>query len=140
MSMITKYLDLLYKSRCATPQHQQELVRDISRRGFLRQIIDITIFASVTKTCCAIPSDYSKFLPDIGDSDRSNLSPADANFIGRQIIQDIATQGQMLFDYDVIAYLNNIGDELASNSPLAGQSLLKFDCRIGHDLGRLFPT
>ncbi len=122
MNVITKYLSLLYKSRCATPQCQQELVRDISRRGFLRQILNITVLATVTQTCCGTSSDYSKFLPDMGDSDRTNLSPADANFIGQQIIQDIAAQGQMLWDYDLLAYLNNIGDELASNSPLAGQS------------------
>jgi predicted Zn-dependent protease len=117
-----KYLELLYKSRSKPLLDQKELVADISRRGFLRQIIDITLFGAVAHTCCALPSEYSKFLPDLGDSDRANLSPSDANFLGQQIISDISSQGDVLQDYDFSDYINNLGDNLVSYSPLSMQA------------------
>jgi predicted Zn-dependent protease len=121
MSSISKYIALLYKSREQTPQHQLELIKDINRRGFLKQITQITLFSAFANQCCAVPSEYTSFLPDMGDSDRATLSPTEANFLGRQVIQDISNQGDMLPDYDVLAYLNDIGSVLASYSPLAGQ-------------------
>ena len=66
-------------------------------------------------------SKYKNFLPDLGDSDRGSLSIVEADFIGRQIIQDINKQDKMVNDYDTINYLNDIGGELASYSSLAGQ-------------------
>ncbi len=120
---ITKYINLLFKSRFQTPQHQRELVEDIARRGFLKQIIDITLFSALASTCCGLPVQYSTVtLPDMGDSDRTNLSPYEANFLGQQIIQDIANQGGMENDFDILAYLNDIGSNIASFSPLAGES------------------
>ena len=133
-SNIKKYIDLLFKSRNKTPQEQLDIVQDITRRGFLRQIIDITLFGMMANTCCALPSDYSKFLPDMGDSDRSNLSPTDATFLGKQIIDSIANQGDILVDYDLIAYLNLIGDNLASYSPLASTQIFNFYAVRGKEI------
>ena len=93
---ISKYIELLYKSRLKTPQHQLELIRDIERRGFLKQIVEITIFSAFAKHCCGVPSEYNSFLPDMGDSDRTTLSPTEANFLGKQVVQDIVSQGDML--------------------------------------------
>ncbi|MDQ5920621.1 MAG: beta-barrel assembly-enhancing protease [Pseudomonadota bacterium] len=121
MNQLAKYITLLHKSIEKTPQQQLELIQDISRRGFLKQVIDITVFAAFTSTCCAIPSEYSALLPDMGDSDRTAMTPAEANFLGRQVVLDIASQGEMLNDYDIIAYLNDIGSNLVSYSPMAGQ-------------------
>lgn len=120
---VSKYIDLLFKSRSKTPQHQKELVVDIAKRGFLKQVIDITVFSALANTCCSIPLQYSNVsLPDMGDSDRANLSPSDANFLGQQIIQDIYNQGGMENDYDVLDYLNDIGNNLVSFSPMAGDT------------------
>ena len=119
---IKKYIDLLYKSRNKTPQQQLEIVHDISRRGFLKDILNIVALGLAAKTCCAIPSEYNLVLPDIGDSDRSNLSPHEADFLGRQIVLDITKKGSMLNDYDVTAYLNEVGSDLASYSSLAGHN------------------
>ena len=81
-----------------------------------------SFFGAVAHTCCALPSEYSKFLPDLGDSDRANLSPSDANFLGQQIISDISSQGDVLQDYDFSDYINNLGDNLFSYSPLSMQA------------------
>ena len=120
--MLTKYIHLLSRSKTYTPQHQLELLTDIHRRGFLKQIIDITLFSTLASQCCALPSEYSSFLPDMGDSDRTNLSVVEANFIGKQVIQDITNHGNMLIDYDVLAYINDIGNNLVSYSPMATEN------------------
>ncbi|MBY0379339.1 MAG: M48 family metalloprotease, partial [Burkholderiales bacterium] len=126
MNNLKKYIELLYKSRTKTTQEQLNIVQDISRRGFLHQIIDISLFGMMANTCCSLPSDYSKFLPDMGDSDRLNLSPIDATFLGKKIIDSIANKDDMLVDYDLIAYLNLIGENLTSYSPLASTQIFNF--------------
>lgn len=118
--MLKKYITALYNARHSTPQVQKELIVDIQRRGFLKQVIDVTLFGAFASTCCAVPNEYSGNLPDIGDSDRAILSPAEANFLGLQVIQEIGAAGDMLNDYDVLTYLNEIGSNLVSYSPLAG--------------------
>lgn len=122
MNNLTKYIELLYKSREKTPQHQVELIKDIQRRGFLKQIIDITLFSAFAGTCCAVPTEYNSYLPDMGDTDRTAMTPVEADYLGRQVVLDIASQGDMLSDYDVLAYLNDVGADLVSYSPMAGQN------------------
>lgn len=118
--MLKKYIAALYNARHDTPQVQKELVIDIKRRGFLKQVIDVTLLGAFAGQCCAAPGEYSGNLPDIGDSDRAALSPAEANFLGLQVIQEIGAAGDMLNDYDILAYLNDTGGNLVSYSPLAG--------------------
>lgn len=119
--MLKKYITALYEARHGSMQAHTELVIDISRRGFLKQLVDITVFGAFAGTCCAIPAQYSgNSLPDIGDSDRSMLSPAEANILGLQVVQELNTAGEILNDYDVLAYLNDIGSHLFSYSSLAG--------------------
>lgn len=84
------------------------------------------IFFAIICMLCLIngyssDSEYSQFLPDMGDPDRASLSPTDANFLGNQVIQQLMSKGEMVKDYDTDAYLNNIGNNLVSYSPLAGQ-------------------
>ncbi|MBP9742157.1 MAG: M48 family metalloprotease [Burkholderiales bacterium] len=121
MKQLAKYIDLLYKSRHKAPQYQLELIKDISRRGFLRQIFEITMFSAFATTCCAVPSEYNSLLPDMGDADRTAMTPFEANFLGHQVILDIASQGEMLNDYDILTYLNEVGSDLVSYSPMAGE-------------------
>lgn len=100
----------------------------------MRQIIYIILFSLACNTLIALPSDYSKFLPDLGDSDRSNLSPSEASFLGQRIIQQIASQDDMLVDYDLIAYLNTLGGNLASFSPLATNQVFNFYAVKGKEI------
>ena len=87
----------------------------------MRKILTISTLILYTLVYGGSPNnEYSKFLPDLGDTDRARLSPTDADFLGRQIVQDINNQGGMLFDYDTLNYLNDVGNELVSYSPLAG--------------------
>lgn len=118
--MLKKYVTALHNAMREAPQVQKELIIDIHRRGFLKQVIDVALFGAFTGTCCAVPNEYAGNLPDIGDSDRASLSPAEANFLGLQVVQEIGAAGDMLNDYDVLAYLNDVGGNLVSYSPLAG--------------------
>lgn len=120
--VLRKYIDLLEQSKKSPPQKQLEIVRDITRRGFLKDVMRIVILGAAATTCCAVPEEYNIVLPDIGDSDRSNLSPKEADFLGNQVLHNITNKGSMLKDYDVLAYLNDVGDDLASYSALAGQN------------------
>ncbi|TXH55040.1 MAG: hypothetical protein E6Q89_07240 [Bacteroidia bacterium] len=121
MNNIKKYIELLYNARNKTKREQLTIVRDISRRGFLKSIVDVTLFGMFYNVCCAVPNEYNNFLPDMGDSDRANLSQSDADFLGKQVILDIYKKREMLNDYDVLQYLNDIGTNLVSYSPMAGQ-------------------
>ncbi len=122
MKLLNKYLEQLYQSRNKSPQAQLELVVDLSRRGFLKQVLSATSMGVALGTCT-----HNSFatgidgLPDLGDSDRTNLTPYQADLLGRQVILDIYAQGSMLEDFDCLDYLNNIGSTLVSYSPLAGQ-------------------
>lgn len=121
MGQLKKWFELLYASRHKPLQHQLQVITDIQRRGFLKHVLEITLFGAFATTCCAAPIDYIPALPDMGDSDRASLTPAEADFLGQQLIQQIQSQGDLLNDYDILAYLNDIGDNLVSYSPLAGQ-------------------
>ena len=85
-------------------------------------IVILAIFSFYTATGFAVENEYSGNLPEMGDSDRSQLSPSDANFLGQQVIREIQNTGDMANDYDAIAYLDGVGDNLVSYSRLAGEN------------------
>lgn len=122
MKRLNKVLEELNESRAKTPQAQLDTVIDISRRGFLKDVLNTTILGLTISTCS-----HTSFaggidgLPDMGDSDRSNLSPYQADLLGRQVILDIYSQGSMLEDFDCLDYLNSLGNTLVSHSPMAGE-------------------
>jgi len=134
LAIIKKYLAQLFSARYKTPQEQREIVEDIKRRGFLRQILEIAVYGTLANTCCAQANDYYKFLPDLGDPDRMNLSQADASFIGKQVIYNIDSQGNMLDDYDMLYYLNSLGNNLASYSAVAGSQTFSFYALRGNEI------
>ncbi len=134
VEVISKYLDLLFKSKRQTPQQQMELVRDISRRGLLKHITNIISMGVIANTCCSTTLEYSKFLPDLGDADRGILSSADAAFFGRQVVNSIAQAGDMLDDYDTLYYLNSIGSELVSYSSLFNNNYFNFYALKGNEI------
>ena len=82
----------------------------------------VASFSAITITCYAVSNEYSGNLPEMGDSDRSQLSPSDANFLGQQVIREIQNIGDMANDYDTLAYLDEVGANLVSYSRLAGDS------------------
>ena len=86
------------------------------------QLVIITLFSVIAITCYAVINEYSGNLPEMGDSDRSQLSPSDANFLGQQVIREIQNIGDMADDYDTLAYLDEVGDNLVSYSRLAGDN------------------
>lgn len=122
MKLLQDCIEQLYQSRTRTPQEQLEQVIDVSRRGFLKQVLTTTMYGVAMGTCA-----HKTFangidgLPDLGDNDRSNLSPHDADLLGKQVILSIYSQGSMVEDYDVLDYINRLGNEFVSYSPLAGQ-------------------
>jgi predicted Zn-dependent protease len=93
---------------------------DSSRRNFMCQTVNCIIAGTGLCRSKANAGGING-LPDLGDSDRANLSAANADLLSRQVIIDINAQGKMLNDYDSLDYLNNLGSSLVSYSPLAGQ-------------------
>ncbi len=65
----------------------------------------------VLLVCCFINL-YSENLPDIGDVDRANLSYIDAEKFGFEIMINIRSSNQILLDYDLNDYLQNLGMSL----------------------------
>lgn len=121
MKILGSILDQLYQSRKESPQIQRDLVLDIARRGFLKQVVSATAFGVALGTCnhFAYAAGING-LPDLGDNDRSNLSPYQADLLGKQVILNIYAQGSMVDDYDCLDYLNTLGSQLVSFSPMAG--------------------
>lgn len=122
MKLLKNCIEQLYQSRTRTPQEQLATVIDISRRGFLKQVLTATTYGIAMGSCThKVFAEGIDGLPDLGDSDRTNLSPYQANLLGKQVILSIYSQGGMLEDYDSLDYLNSLGNEFVSYSPLAGQ-------------------
>ncbi len=84
--------------------------------------IKYLVFLIIGSVCIANTDYNGSYLPDLGDSDRQEISQSEANFLGHRVLQDITTQGSMLDDADTITYLNNLGNELVSYSTMAGYS------------------
>jgi predicted Zn-dependent protease len=94
---------------------------DNKRRQFLHLSGKISILSAYMCNCSASSAaEYVNYLPDMGDVDRKYLSPQEATLLGKQVILDIAQQGKFLDDYDVLSYLNYLGAQLVSFSPMAG--------------------
>lgn len=122
MKLLNQSLEQLYRTLNKTPQEQRDALIDVSRRGFLKQVLSATTYGIAMGACThKVFAEGINGLPDLGDNDRSNLTPYQADQLGQQVIYSIYSQGSMLEDYDCLDYLNNIGGELASFSPLAGQ-------------------
>lgn len=110
-------------SQSKTPQEQRDVIQDIKRRGFLKQVINATIFGLGMSACAhkSIADTIIEDLPDLGDSDRTNLSPQQADLLGKQVVLNIYAQGGMVEDFDCLDYLNKLGNEFVSYSPMAGK-------------------
>ncbi|RTL01408.1 MAG: hypothetical protein EKK57_04595 [Proteobacteria bacterium] len=123
MKSLAECLERLYQSRTKTPQEQRDTLIDVSRRGFLQKVLSATTYGVFMGGCGhKLFADGIDGLPDLGDSDRSNLSPYQADLLGKQVILSIYSQGGMVDDYDCLDYLNHLGNEFVSYSPLAGQN------------------
>ena len=96
-------------------------------------IILISILMIIINYGYANNSDYRANLPDIGDSDRVNLSNYDANALGLQIINEIIAKNDMLADYELIDYLNNLGAKLTVNANLIPQQFIFYAVK-GHEI------
>ncbi len=118
LNKLRKYFALLYKVRNSSINEQVKIVGDIKRRGFLKQVVAFAAYAALSRVAFANNSDNPVLLPDMGDSDRSNLSPREADFIGLQVISSLQTD--MLDDYDTLWYLNSLGNMLVSYSAMSG--------------------
>lgn len=122
MKLLRESLEQLDQSQRRTPQEQRDAVIDISRRGFLKQALSATLYGAAMGACThKVFAEGINGLPDLGDNDRSNLTPYEADQLGHQVILNIYSQGSMLEDYDSLDYINKLGSELVSYSPLAGQ-------------------
>ncbi|MCX8514897.1 MAG: M48 family metalloprotease [Burkholderiales bacterium] len=112
---LKKLFDLVSNSQASSVQ-----IADHKRRKFLSQASKISLLSTYMCKCYASNADVVTYLPDMGDVDRKYLSPLEASVLGKQIILDIAQQGKFLDDYDVLNYLNYLGSQLVSFSPMAG--------------------
>ena len=114
MKILGNILDQLYQSRKESPQVQRDLVLDVvCQTWFLKQVVSATAFGVALGTCNHFAyATGINGLPDLGDNDRSNLSPYQADLLGKQVILNIYAQGSMVDDYDCLDYLNTLGDQL----------------------------
>ena len=65
----------------------------------------------------ASPTNLDTSLPDLGDISQTVLTPQDEQYIGEQIMREIAVSDEVLQDIEVIDYLNALGNKLAAASP-----------------------
>ena len=65
----------------------------------------------------AIPTNLDTSLPDLGDVSQTVLTPLDEQYIGDQIMREVAVSDEILQDIEVIDYLNTLGNKLAAASP-----------------------
>ena len=65
----------------------------------------------------ASPTNLDTSLPDLGDVSQTVLTPLDEQYIGDQIMREVASSDEVLQDIEVIDYLNALGNKLAAASP-----------------------
>ena len=65
----------------------------------------------------ASPANLDTSLPDLGDVSQTVLTPLDEQYIGDQIMREVAVSDEVLQDIEVIDYLNTLGNKLAAASP-----------------------
>ena len=65
----------------------------------------------------ASPTNLDTSLPDLGDISQTVLTPLDEQYIGDQIMREVALSDEILQDIEVIDYLNRLGNKLAAASP-----------------------
>ena len=65
----------------------------------------------------ASPANLDSSLPDLGDVSQTVLTPLDEQYIGDQIMREVAVSDEVLQDIEVIDYLNALGNKLAAASP-----------------------
>ena len=65
----------------------------------------------------ASPTNLDTSLPDLGDVSQTVLTPLDEQYIGEQIMREVALSDEILQDIEVIDYLNRLGNKLAAASP-----------------------
>jgi beta-barrel assembly-enhancing protease len=63
------------------------------------------------------PTNLDTSLPDLGDVSQTVLTPLDEQYIGDQIMREVAASDEVLQDIEVIDYLNALGNKLAAASP-----------------------
>ena len=63
------------------------------------------------------PANLDTNLPDLGDVSQTVLTPLDEQYIGDQIMREVASSDEVLQDIEVIDYLNTLGNKLAAASP-----------------------
>ena len=63
------------------------------------------------------PTNLDTSLPDLGDVSQTVLTPLDEQYIGEQIMREVAVSDEVLQDIEVIDYLNALGNKLAAASP-----------------------
>jgi beta-barrel assembly-enhancing protease len=68
-------------------------------------------FANTNKT----PINLDTSLPDLGDISQTVLSAQDEQRIGDQIMRDVSTSDDVVQDIEIIDYLQNLGNKLASS-------------------------
>lgn len=68
-------------------------------------------------------------LPDLGDVAQADMSPALEKRIGEQVLNELRHDPSWLGDEEVNAYLNRLGNRLASHSEEAGLTLSLFALR-----------
>jgi beta-barrel assembly-enhancing protease len=72
---------------------------------------------SLTGKPYTAPTNLDTSLPDLGDVSQTVLTPLDEQYIGDQIMREVAASDEVLQDIEVIEYLNALGNKLAAASP-----------------------
>ena len=79
---------------------------------FRRPILSVSLLALMTLPAASGPG---QTLPDLGDVSQSVMSPAQERKLGESIIRQVHSSGGYLDDPEVEAYLNALGQRLASS-------------------------
>ncbi|MEM7561486.1 MAG: M48 family metalloprotease [Pseudomonadota bacterium] len=87
----------------------------------MKHVLVATLFCALPPTITAQETqDPSNNLPELGDSSARFLSPAQERDIGQQFLQRLLRDRGYISDPELRAYLNDLGNEIASHTDLLG--------------------
>ncbi len=77
--------------------------------------------AAPEQSALAARSDHYDQLPDLGSTAANYLSDADASRLGQAFIRQSRYRTPYIYDPELVAYINNLGNSLLEHSPDAGK-------------------
>ncbi len=116
ITIMKKHIININRHQCLLLSALLLVVAMIAEPASAETISNATLSGKPYKNRIDLESSLPSNLPDLGDVSQTVLSAQDEQRIAEQILAEVAVSSEVLQDIEIIDYLQNLGDRLASVS------------------------